>query len=109
MIELAVTGAKGQLERVSAILDRPTRKLGQGNQHSPRVKVYLQSIPEKGLQGFCFQDSHIALSTHFSWQVEYGRHECGNLVILFYEIDCTGFSSQGRAKLRAQEREWSHA
>ena len=31
---------------------------------------YLQSIPEKDLQGFCFQDSHIALSTQFSWQVE---------------------------------------
>ena len=47
---------------------------------------YVQSIPEKDLQGFFFQDSHIALSTHFRWQVEYGRHEGGNLVNLFLEL-----------------------
>ena len=46
----------------------------------------IQSIPEKHLQGFCFQDSHIAFSTHFSWQVEYGRHESGNLANLFLEL-----------------------
>ena len=48
--------------------------------------ISVQSIPEKDLQGFCFQDSHIALSTHFSWQVEYGRHEIGNLVNLSLEL-----------------------
>ena len=46
----------------------------------------IQSSPEKDLQGFFFQDSHIALSTHFSWHVEYGRHESGSLVNLFLEL-----------------------
>ena len=53
---------------------------------------HVQSIPEKDLQGFCFQDSHIALSTHFSWQVEYGRHDSGNLVNIFLEYNL-GFNN----------------
>ena len=42
---------------------------------------------QKNSRGLCFQDSHIALPIHFSWQVEYGRNESGNLVNLF-GIDC---------------------
>ena len=44
------------------------------------LKKTMQSIPENDLQGFWFQYSHIALSTHFSWRVESGRHEIGNHV-----------------------------
>ena len=54
------------------------------NMGAGEVTYTVQSIPGKDLQGFCFQDSHIALSTHFGWQVEYGRHESGNLVNLFW-------------------------
>ena len=52
---------------------------------TPHMK-HIPSNPEQDLQGFCFQDSLIALSSHFSWQVEYGRHESGNLVTLFLEL-----------------------
>ena len=55
------------------------RKRTRANTIYQRTSEDVQSIPEKDLQGFCFQHSHIALSTHFSWQVEYGRHEIGNL------------------------------
>ena len=48
--------------------------------------IYIQSIPKKDLQGFCFQDSQIALASYFSWQVEDGTHEIGNLVTLFLEL-----------------------
>ena len=57
-----------------------------GVQENQVHTINVQSIPEKDLQGFCFQDSHIVFSTHFSWQVEYGRHESGNLVNLFLEL-----------------------
>ena len=56
-----------------------------GVQENQVHTINVQSIPEKDLQGFHFLDPHIALSTHFSWQVEYGRHESGNLVNLFLD------------------------
>jgi len=49
--------------------------------------VACSQFQKKNLQGLFFQHSHIALSIHFSWQVEYGRNESGNLVNLF-GIDC---------------------
>ena len=81
---------------VLGLLTRPTL-----TEIDPKV---IQSIPKKDLQGFCFQDSHIAFSTHFSWQVEYGRHESGNLVNLFLESTVLYCMHEERERGRGGER-----